>query len=394
METMPESKTGNLAILFLGVAHSLNHSLFLVLPPLLSAISRSLDASYQTLGFVATLTFLVYGAGALIGGPLSDHLGSKKVTKLSLILSGASTFLFLLPPGIVTFSTGMLLMAFWASFYHPTSNSLISELFTENTASAMGMHGAAGSIGQILTPTVAYYIGILVDWRLSFILFGALSTVTGFFIGGALGSDQAKPPRGPAANRLEIFRKQTILLILVYNIFIGLFFRGLDLFLPTYLNKVGGLSGELAAFSSSLTLLFGVLGQYIGGRASDRYTPQRMILLFSLGMAMSMVAILSLSNIGISLFIILFGLSYYGHQPAMTALLGSLTPKEASGTAFGLMFFFSFGLGSLSAAIAGYLADVYNLTVSFMVLAVFSMLTLTASILIMKKLRKDNPSKN
>ncbi|HIH88907.1 TPA: hypothetical protein HA344_06845, partial [Candidatus Bathyarchaeota archaeon] len=42
----------------LGAAHSLNHSLFLVLPPLLGNIATSLNVSYQTLGLVATVTFL------------------------------------------------------------------------------------------------------------------------------------------------------------------------------------------------------------------------------------------------------------------------------------------------------------------------------------------------
>ncbi|MBS7631567.1 MFS transporter [Candidatus Bathyarchaeota archaeon] len=380
---------GNLTLLFLGVAHSLNHSLFLVLPPLLSVVSRSLESSYQTLGFIMTLTFLIYGGGALIGGPLSDYLGSKNITKLSLILSGASTLIFLLPPNIITFSAGMLVMAFWASFYHPTSNSLISEIFPENTASAMGVHGAAGSIGQILTPTVAYFIGILVDWRLSFLLFGVLSLITGFFMGNILGSDSGKTSRRFTATRLKAFRRPIVLLILTYNIFIGLFFRGVDLFLPTYLNIISGLPGELAAFSSSMILLFGVLGQYIGGRASDKHSSQKVIFVFSVGMVASMMSILTLSNMGVSLFIVLFGLSYYGHQPAMTALLGSLTPKEASGTAFGLMFFFSFGLGSISAAIAGYFADVYNLKVSFVILSVFSILTLIVSLGIIKKLKKE-----
>ena len=41
-------------LLLLGATHSLN----------------------QTLGIIATISFLIYGGGALVGGPLSDYLFS------------------------------------------------------------------------------------------------------------------------------------------------------------------------------------------------------------------------------------------------------------------------------------------------------------------------------
>ncbi len=75
----------------LGAAHSLNHSLFLVLPPLLGNIASGLGVGFQTLGLVATVTFFIYGTGALVGGPLSDMIGSVKVARISIGLAGLSS---------------------------------------------------------------------------------------------------------------------------------------------------------------------------------------------------------------------------------------------------------------------------------------------------------------
>ncbi len=60
-------KRGNGALLLLGLAHSLNHSLFLVLPPLLDDISRDLGTSFQTIGLASTVAFFLYGLGSLVG---------------------------------------------------------------------------------------------------------------------------------------------------------------------------------------------------------------------------------------------------------------------------------------------------------------------------------------
>jgi len=60
---------GTGVLLLLGLAHSLNHSLFLVLPPLLEEITQDLGASYQAIGAVATVSFFLYGAGRWWVGP-------------------------------------------------------------------------------------------------------------------------------------------------------------------------------------------------------------------------------------------------------------------------------------------------------------------------------------
>jgi MFS family permease len=134
---MSAMKKDTTDLLLLGVAHSLNHSLFLVLPPLLERIISDLNTSYSTMGVITTITFLIYGSGALIGGPLSDKIGSLKVARVSVGLGGMMTILFLFANTIWVFGLGMFLMAIWSSFYHPTANGLIAKVFTENTGGAM-----------------------------------------------------------------------------------------------------------------------------------------------------------------------------------------------------------------------------------------------------------------
>ncbi len=376
-------------LLLLGAAHSLNHSLFLVLPPLLGEITRDLNVSFQTIGAVTTTSFLLYGFGSLVGGPLSDRLGEVKISSISVALAGASTLVFLLPKGFAVFGTGMLLMALCASFYHPVSNTLISRLFTENTAGAMGIHGAAASVGQMFTPTVAYLIGTHIDWRLSFVFFGILSILAGLLMRRIPSSDEsALAERVPLIRVLAI---PNLWIIILFNVIIGLFYRGVELFFPTFLTAERGFSGGMAAVANSFVLLFGVVGQLAAGWAADRYGSVRIVILASAGMVVSMLSLLMLpfEGVGVVLFIVLFGLSYFGHQPAMTALLGSISPRSLMGTAYGLMFFFAFGLGSVSATIAGYIADNFSMGLAFWILTSFAAADLTIALVLPKTIHED-----
>jgi FSR family fosmidomycin resistance protein-like MFS transporter len=374
-------------LFILGAAHSLNHSLFLVLPPLLSNVSDGLNASFQTLGAISSVSFLIYGVGALVGGPLSDRLGGVKVSMLSMGLSGASTLFFIISQELTVFAVGMFLIALWASFYHPTSNSLISRLFPKNTGRAMGIHGAAASVGQMFTPTVAYILGTIVGWRFAFIFFGVLSIVTALIMRMIPEGGQSV---GESTPIMSFIRAPNIWLLILFNIAIGLFSRGVELFFPTFLSVDRGFSGQLAAVANSLILLLGVGGQLAGGFAADRYGSSSILIAASLGSAAGVFALLllPLRTIGVVLFIISYGIAYFSHQPAMTALMGFISPRDLVGAAYGVMFFCTFGLGSFSTMVSGYLADSFGLETAFWFMAVATLPALIASLAIYKRVRK------
>jgi len=376
-------------LLLLGAAHSLNHSLFLVLPPLLGEISRDLGASFQSIGFIATVSFLLYGLGALVGGPLSDRFGEVKVISLSIALAGASTAVFLLPKSLGVFSAGMYLIAAWASFYHPTANTLISKRFVENTGGAMGVHGAAGSLGQILTPVVAYVLGIYLDWRFAFAFVGLLSVVVGLFLLRIPSPDG--PPQTEKASLRDLLAVPNIWIIIVFNVFIGLYQRGVELFFPAFLTASRGFSGEMAAVANSAVLLFAVVGQLVGGWATDRWSAVRVLTVASMGMVAGILLLLltPFPVLGAALFVVVFGIAFYGHQPAGTSLLGKVSPREMMGTAYGLMFFFAFGLGSVSTTIVGYIADAFDLERAFWVMAFFAFIALIVAFIIPRVIRSQ-----
>ena len=361
---MRAMKKSTIDLILLGVAHSLNHSLFLVLPPLMTTIADDLNTSFGTIGIISTITFLTYGTGALIGGPLSDRIGSLKVAQISIGLGGLMSVVFLFANNVYVFGAGMFLMALWASFYHPTANGLIAKAFPENTGGSMGVHNAAGNFGQVFTPTAAFFLGITFSWRISFVFFGAMSVLTALLL-NRIDVNEGSMERNNMGY-LEFIKTPGLWIVLLYNIIVGSLFRSVDLFFPSFLSTEKMYTGGLAAIANSMILFFGVLGQLAGGRGSDRYGSQRVLLITTAGMVVSLGLLMVLpTNIAVPLFVFLYGVSMFGHQPTVTNLVSRLSPRNMMGLAYGVMFFSAFGVGSISTSITGWLTDTYSLTTAF-----------------------------
>jgi sugar phosphate permease len=377
----------------LGAAHSLNHSLFLVLPPLLGNIAAGLNVSFQTLGIVATATYFIYGTGALVGGPLSDMLGSVKVARISIGLAGVASLLFLICNDVYTFAAGMFLMALWASFYHPTANKLVAQAFPKSVGNAMGIHNAAGNAGQVLTPTIAFLLGVTFDWRFSFIFFGVLSMVTAFFM-DRIKVDGDEPKGARKLEIREFLKVPNLWMILVFNALVGFVFRGVEVYFPTYLRLGEGYTGEFAAIASSLILLFGVAGQLIGGKGSDKFGPAK-ILVGSIAGVLASLLLLMLVPTSYALVVVFtfaYGVAIFAHQPTMTNLVSRITPRNLMGLSYGVMFFFSFGLGSVAGAVLGWLTDGYGIVFAFWSNVIVAAALLAVTLLIYRTFKDTSPS--
>jgi MFS family permease len=442
-----QSKKKNSQLALLGAAHSLNHSLSVIAPPLLTLIMSDLGVSKFVIGTVATVASLLYGVGALIGGPLGDRIGEAKTIAICLAFSGLSTFIMLaagFTSSIYVYALALISMAVWASLYHPTANSLISKTFKGRVSEAMGLHGVGGTLGTVLTPIVAWFIGATFGWPWAFVTFGVLSVILAlFFVRGDMRVRLASlfscfltfsffcyelmqynlfttitlawlfafcfilflrlekrtrriiakentynGSRGTIVDALKI---RELWILLIFNVAIGLFMKGVELYFPTYLqdNKLisFGLTkeerGMWASIAFTLVLAVGVPAQWIGGKTADKIGSKKVLIATSTGVCISLLSLLlfPVGIIGIALFIVLYGLSFYAHQPALNSLTGFCCPQNQRGAVYGIFFFTSFGIGSLSQSIAGYIADHYGgLDTAFYMLTAFALAALLLSL--------------
>lgn len=318
---------------------------------------------------------------------MSDRLGSVKVARISIGLGGLMSLIFLLANNVYVFGAGMFLMALWASFYHPTANNLIAKAFPENTGQSMGIHNAAGNFGQVFTPTVAFFLGVTFSWRISFVFFGLVSVVIAYLM-DRIEVDEGEIQRSDKSY-FDFVKTPGLWIVLLYNVVVGFLFRSVDLFFPSFLSTELEYTGGIAAIANSMILFFGVLGQLMGGRGSDRMGPTKVLLITTVGMVLSFGVLMFLpANIAVPLFVILYGVSMFGHQPTVTNMVSMLSPRNMMGLAYGVMFFSAFGIGSISTSVIGWVADSYSLTTAFWVNAATSILLLVIAFVIRVRIKK------
>lgn len=387
-------------LLLLGSAHSLNHSLFLVLPPLLPLIIEETGASIQTLGVVANAGYLAYGVGALVGGALSDRVGEKRVLTMSIGLSGASTMIIYLLPNIVGLGIGFFVMSVWASLYHPVANSLISKVYSPKTAEAMGIHGAGGSLGQAFAPMISVVVGVAFGWSSSFLFYGVLAILLSVYFSRAA-SDEAllgstlhkeRPPK--FSSLLYSLRSPGMMVLVAFNVFGGLYYRGVEFILPTFLVQSRALPLELAGMAASLVFGFAVLGQLLGGKSADRIGNKKVLIFSAVGALIGLICLLAVPNpmLGLLFFLILYGTLFSAHQPPFNSEVAALTDKKVMGAMFGVQFFITFGIGSFAASIAGYLAEGHGLDTAMIAITLFVLGGVVAALLLPERKKISYPS--
>ena len=382
-----EQRDKKLLLTLLSGAHSLNHSLFLVLPFFLFQVASEFGTTTETIGLIAAITGFIYGFGSLVGGPLSDKLGEVKTITLSLSVSGFSTLIFLIAHDIPSFSVAFLLVGIGAGLYHPTANSIISKMYQANMAEAMGLHGTGGNIGYMLAPLATAAIGNLWGWRYPWIFFGLLSVLVSILI---LKTKTPSHKNTVKTKVKDVIKTPGLKTVLIYNMMVGLYFKGVDFIFPSFIafrfspifqaEIVSALKG-IAVFS---LLAAGILGQWLGGKASDRFGSRTALIITSVFVSLSLFLLPTVPEAFVSLFLFvpIYGFFFYAHQPALNSLAGLITPNEMRGTMYGILFFFSFGLGSASTAIAASVAQRYDLNMAFYAIMFFSLIALLLSLFV------------
>jgi MFS family permease len=93
------AEAGRVRLGTIYAAHGASHGFMLVLPAVLVALRAEFDASFTTLGTIATVSTMLYGLGALPAGLLADRAGAPVLLRVFAGVSAACCALAALTPG-------------------------------------------------------------------------------------------------------------------------------------------------------------------------------------------------------------------------------------------------------------------------------------------------------
>lgn len=259
----------------LSFATLINRSGTMVMPFLVIYMNKEIGVSQSSAGLV----LMVYGFGSLLTSPfvgkLSDKIGSLRVMKTSLIVTG---LLLVFYSVLKDYYLILLLTLVWSVIseaFRPANMSLISfETSVEQRKTAFALNRLAINLGMSIGPVIGGFLS-QVDYSLLFYFNAVSSILAGIFLMVVhfdkreakpeeieiLESDQSKISRNPFAS-LTLFTDKKLIYFLIALTPVSLvffqFLGGLPLYIVGNLNYSESTFGMLMAINTVLIIFIEV----------------------------------------------------------------------------------------------------------------------------------------
>src|SRR4029078_1976870 len=111
-------------------------------------------------------------------GFLAERFGAAAVLALGTALAGVGYVFAGLSGGVVTLVIALFVGGLGASTQHPLASSLIAHAFSgTRSLKALGTYNFAGDIGKMTVPAAAALLVLVLPWRDTLMLLGAMGAI-------------------------------------------------------------------------------------------------------------------------------------------------------------------------------------------------------------------------
>jgi MFS family permease len=318
-----------------------NRAGMMVLPFLVIYLTRKLGFSPSRAGFV----FAVYGATAIVAGPisgrLSDRIGALPIMRISLFCSGIALLLF---PLAQTFASVVAVTVVWAAcaeLFRPASLAAITHVVNaDQRKPAFALNRLAINLGMSIGPALGGFLAT-VSFRAMFVVDGA----TTLLAGTVLLVTRWNAPTGGHSNRahhdthlevVSILRDARLAVFLTASVMVGIVFyqheSALPLYIVQYLHLSPTFYGTLFSVNTLLIVALEVPLNTVTARWPTTWSLVLGCVLFAIGFgALALVS----SATGILAMVVVWTFGEMTLFPAMAAHLGEAAPPAQRGTYMG-----------------------------------------------------------
>jgi FSR family fosmidomycin resistance protein-like MFS transporter len=370
-------------ILCFSFGHAVMHFMGQSFSVLLPNIQETFLITPVQIGALITAKELVAGLISLPGGILSDYLVRYRAHILSIcfVVFGAGWIIVATAQIYALLFIGLAIIASAGSLWHLPSLAELGSRFSENRGTVFAIHGAGGSVGDILGPIVTGLLLAFLSWREIIALYVSLPLILAIwtfllFTGELNKPEQKKQEKKNESGRqnlkdqLKISREiLTTTHIWRVNISAGLrgmCFTVLITFLPIYMYDIG-FSSKAIGFHFGLLWALGLLVSPYFGHLSDRFG-RKIVLIPALLYSSVLIAALALWGKGqlFTILIVLLGLSIRSDYSIINATIIDIVKNRVETTMLGILSFTRYLMGAMAPLIAGFLYQYVGMQATFL----------------------------
>jgi len=369
------------AFITIGINYGARYSFGIFLKPM----CEDLGWSRSVVSFAMSLAILFYGIGSILSGRLLDRFAPRWLIMAGGALAACGFVLttFISAPLQLYIVFGVI-YGFGASFFGiATCLSSVGKWFVQKRGVAIGITSIGIGVGTMILAPLAGAIVKHFDWKTGFLVLGitivALCTAVSLFLMGRtypekyglLPDGAARPPgkaeAPPVAAKLSYGRIARLLLKdsrfwIIVLCFGAITTVQMTVFVHQMAYAEGyGIDPVVAASLLGIIGIASIGGRFFFGWLSDRLDDAKHAACIGFGcMAVAMFILLFFHSVEcFYLYAGVFGFGYGCLNPMMAILTVDRFGRDIYGTAYGLLIFFTVGIGgSLGPIFGGFVYDV------------------------------------
>jgi len=326
-----------------------------------------------SLGF--SINILMYALGGLVSGRLLDRMAPRWIMTIGacVVALGFISTGFIHTPGQLYLTYGVVCGIGSAGIGVVVNSSSVGKWFVRHKGLAIGVASIGIGFGtMVLTPVVGYIVENY-HWRNGFIFLGVIVLVVSVLVSQML-MGKSRPeeygmlPDGDQPGIKTLERKEDIpnvssssvlrdhrfwVLVICFS---GAIMAEMMMFVHQVSYAVDNSIGRIAAASSLGTIgVASIFGRFFFGWISDHIgDPKYSAFLGFLVMASGMLILLNTETAGmLYVYALVFGFGYGSLAPMMPVLLSDRFGRDVLGSAYGLLTFFTAGIGGVIGPVLG-----------------------------------------
>lgn len=373
------------------------------------------DKIQSVYGLAPALTFLFAGIFAPIGGFLINRLKARLMMLVGCVILGIGLIVYSQATSASMVYVAHSMMGMSLGFVGVLVNTvLISNWFLKKRGSALGIVLTGTSFGGVTIPLISTPLIQTFDWRtamilVSLIIWVVLLPAIIFFvknrpsdIGQLPDGEKVEPELEDEKPKENLYEKGMTLwealrtpIFWIFSVCAALIFyaifvvsQQLNLYLQG--DRIG-FSPEQASFVQSMLFAFSIGGKFLFGWLSDRFPPNRVMLLSASTMFLATLTFLFFNSSTVYFFAIFFGLNYGGTFVLLQLLVAEYFGLKEYGKILGVITIIETIGGAAGTIITGRIADANggDFTQAFYGIIIVSAIALVLVILLNLIYKKD-----
>jgi len=250
----------------------------IILAPLMPRVKADLVLSHAEAGSLFLLISLGYFSTLLASGFISSRLTHRKTIMFSGIAMGIALFITSFSTSLWGMRLGLIAMGMAAGPYMPSGLATLTTLFNyRHWGKALSIHELAPNLSFVLAPLVAEVVLYWFSWRTVFMGLGfAALILASVFARFGRGGDFHGESFNFSSFRLIFSNPAFWIMVILFSLGISSTL-GIYTMLPLYLVTDHGMDRNWANTLIALSRIAGVGMALVGGWATDRFGPQRIL---------------------------------------------------------------------------------------------------------------------